>query len=117
MRALHFSPDAQTLASSSTDGTIRIWTRQHETWRCSRVLHEHGQPVHALAWPETRLLSCGNDGAVRAWDAAHDFRLVATLTAGEQPLRYVAAGAGAPGVVVAGDVRSSAVRWWVADQR
>ena len=67
IRALAWSPDGQTLASSGDDGVIRLWDRA--TMRQRAMFGAHGGAVHGLAYlPDGETLaSAGGDGLVRLW--------------------------------------------------
>jgi WD40 repeat protein/uncharacterized caspase-like protein len=77
--AVVFSPDGQTLASSSWDGTIKLW--DVSTGREWRTLRGHTGQVRAVTFsPDGRMLaSGGEDGTVRLWDIATG-RVVLTLS-------------------------------------
>jgi WD40 repeat protein len=67
---LVYSPDGSTLASSSTDGTIKLWnlTTKQEV----ATLKSHDASVEELAFsPDGNILaSASGDGTVRLWRAA-----------------------------------------------
>ena len=67
---LAFSPRGDWLASTSLDGTIRVWDAA--TGHTLRVLRAHTDEVYALAFSRdgSRLASTGYDGRVVISDAA-----------------------------------------------
>lgn len=69
MTQVTFSPDGSTLASSSTDKTVRLWDAR--TGEPGPVLKGHADSVLSVAFsPDGRTLASGGaDGAVRLWDA------------------------------------------------
>ncbi|KOV15203.1 hypothetical protein ADK90_31885 [Streptomyces sp. XY413] len=64
-----FSPDGRTLASASTDRTVRLWDAR--TGKPGPVLKGHTDEVWSVAFsPDGRTLASGGfDGGVRLWDA------------------------------------------------
>jgi WD40 repeat protein len=68
--AMAFSPDSQTIATASLDGSISLWdvTRKQEI----NILSGHLAGVHALAFsPDGSLLVSGDaDGRLHVWDVA-----------------------------------------------
>jgi transcription initiation factor TFIID subunit 5 len=68
--ALAFSPDGQSLAAGSDDGTISIW--DIGSARSQATLSGHSAPVYCLDWSHgggTVLASGGGDCTVRLWSA------------------------------------------------
>jgi WD40 repeat protein/transcriptional regulator with XRE-family HTH domain len=67
VQALAFSPDEQTLATGSWDGTIKLWNLENGAllW-----LGQHTGSIHRLVFtPDGRTLaSGGDDAAIRLWD-------------------------------------------------
>jgi len=78
VQALAFNPDAQTLATGSWDGTIKLWNLENGAllW-----MGQHTGSIHRLAFtPDGRTLaSGGDDAAIRLWDA-HTGKHLQTLT-------------------------------------
>ncbi len=66
--ALSFSPDSTVLASSSEDGTIRLWDVY--TSSLIRVLQGHRQPVFRASFsPNGRILASGDGrGIIKIWN-------------------------------------------------
>src|SRR5439155_2395759 len=69
VQALAFSPDEQTLATGSWDGTIKLWNLENGAllW-----LGQHAGSIHRLVFtPDGRTLaSGGDDAAIRLWDVS-----------------------------------------------
>ena len=71
VRQIVFSPDENTMAGGSWDGTIRLWNTKN--WGIQRTLSEHTGSISALAFsPDSRLLVSGSwdpdDSRVRLWN-------------------------------------------------
>ncbi|MCA9152326.1 MAG: hypothetical protein KDA92_23650, partial [Planctomycetales bacterium] len=72
---VNFSYDGKRLASSSSNGTIRIWSTQD--WQLAGELDGYTTPVQTIAWSRdnARLLSAGNDSRIIVWDVANGQKL------------------------------------------
>jgi len=108
-----YSADGRRLATSGTDGTIRIY--EAETGRLLRALVTPGADCTVVAWsPDGKTLaSGGNDKAVRLWDVDSG-RLLRTM---REHTSYVTAVSWSPdGAMLATGSHDNTVRLWnVAD--
>ncbi len=107
---LAFSPDSNTLATSSNQ-TIGLWDLKR--WKKKKTLRGHKEKVRSLAFlPDGRtLLSAAEDGLVIFWDAATgqqmsvlDWKIKPLLTVAIAPDGMTAAAASAKGTVVLWDL-------------
>jgi dipeptidyl aminopeptidase/acylaminoacyl peptidase len=68
--AVAFSPDGTTLASASTDSTIKIWNKKNGELVTTLTGHVRGVACLAYSPRGGLLASGGDDGYVRLWDAS-----------------------------------------------
>ncbi|KID82919.1 NACHT and WD40 domain protein [Metarhizium guizhouense ARSEF 977] len=70
VKAVAFSPDDNTIASASSDGTVRLWDAA--TGTCRRSLSGHSGNVCAVAFsPDSSMVaSASSDCSIRLWVAA-----------------------------------------------
>src|SRR5713226_3958558 len=88
VQALAFSPDEQTLATGSWDGTIKLWNLENGALLWWGL---HTGSIHRLAFtPDGRTLaSGGDDAAIRLWDA-HTGMHLQTLSGQSSPVYALA---------------------------
>ena len=66
-----WSPDGRCLASTSHDGTTKVW--ETTSWRLLRSLQLSKAVTEGVAWsPDSRRLALGTGSAVYVWDVASD---------------------------------------------
>ncbi len=87
--AVAFSPDGKTLATSSYDKLIKLWSV--DTGQEIRTLKDHIDAIYALAFTPDgkRLLSGAADRTVKVWDVATGERLY-TLSEPQDGLNTIA---------------------------
>lgn len=89
VNAVAYSPDGGTIASGSSDGTVRLWNLARHS--STRVLHGHSEGVASVAFsPDGKLLaSASADTTTKLWDAATG-RELRTLAGSAAPALAVA---------------------------
>ncbi|MGI5143981.1 NB-ARC domain-containing protein [Streptomyces sp. CA-106110] len=109
------SPDGTWLATTSKDGTVRMWDTA--TGRMTRTLTGHTGPVRAVAIsPDgTWLAATGHDGTVQMWDTATG-RMTRTLTGHTGPVNAVAISPDGAWLATAGDDETARLWDLVADR-
>ena len=69
VRSLAFSPDGQTLASSSNDSTVKLW--EVSTGNCLKSLQENNDISRIAFSPNGQILASGSDDStVRFWEVS-----------------------------------------------
>lgn len=111
LREIAFSPDDRHLATSSYDGTVRLW--DVATGRERAVLRDHGSTVISLSFSADSqvLLTAGEDGTARLWSA--DGTLLRTLSGHEG--KVIAAGFATDGRTIITNGADNTVRLWDLD--
>ncbi|MGW2859505.1 nSTAND1 domain-containing NTPase [Streptomyces sp. NPDC001205] len=89
VNSVAFSPDGTSLATASSDASVRLWDTA--TRQVTATLTGHTGAVTSVAYSAdgTRLATTGEDGTVRLWDAA-GHRMTATLPGHQGAVRSVA---------------------------
>ncbi|MFP6691457.1 MAG: WD40 repeat domain-containing protein [Pirellulales bacterium] len=112
-----YSPDGATVASCSTDGSIRIWNIASGDQ--TKQLAGHKGPVYSVAFNNdgTQLVSGGDDGTVRLWDVAsgnESRKCEIAVAKGETPAPIFSVTFSHDGQRVAAVGKDQIVRTWAA---
>ena len=69
LSAVHFNPEGTSLATSSGDGSVKVWDLKKAS--CIQTLSDHQQPVWAVAWhwAGTVIASAAMDHTIKLWDS------------------------------------------------
>ncbi len=69
--ALAWAPDSKRLLGGLDDGTVRLWDVPAEEQNADAVgeWHGHAGPVRGVAWAGRQVISNGDDGTLRVWEA------------------------------------------------
>lgn len=110
VRAVHFSPNGELIATASIDGTAIIWD---QNGREKTVFLDHDDAVQDVAWhPDGQLLASASlDGTVRIWTV--EGKAVATMSDHEAPVNAVAWSP--DGKWLASGCQNKIIRYWSAD--
>lgn len=83
--SLAFAPDSQTLASASSDKTVKLW--DSHTGQLMRTLYGHEKSVDQVVYsPDgSSIASASRDHSIKLWDARSG-QLKRTLSPGERPI-------------------------------
>lgn len=109
--SVSFSPDGQTIATTSFDQTTRLWDRQ--TGNFKTVLPGHKGAVFSAGFSPTeqKIVTVGNDGLVKLWD--YQGNSLPAWKAHSQPINHVSFSPDGKTIITASDDLTAAT-WTVA---
>lgn len=84
MRSIAFTPDGRTVLTAGDLGRIHAWDAEDGTALRAYVGHQ-GPVMLTHALDDQRLISAGQDGSVRIWEATPEWTLEKTVGNVEQP--------------------------------
>ncbi|MEG4839132.1 nSTAND1 domain-containing NTPase [Microcoleus sp. B9-D4] len=74
LTVVNFSPNGQTIATGSMDGSINIWTAEGKFWQSLSKTLGHKQVVWSIDYShDGAIASAGRDKVVKIWDASGKF--------------------------------------------
>jgi WD40 repeat protein len=113
LEAVAFSPDGKTLATSSSDSTVRLW--DVSTGKLRHTLEGHSGEIDSIAFsPDGRVLVSGSkDRTIKVWDAATG-RLQRTLTAHADRVESLAFSRDGRTLASGGGGKDASVKLWNA---
>jgi len=111
VNSVSFSPDGETLASGSDDGTILLW---HKDGRYQSTL-QHGAQVRQVAFSQDgkQIAAAGEDGTIKLWQLGNSQAI--TLSKYSDVVTSIAFNP--TGQLLAVGSRDRTVRLWQLDQR
>lgn len=70
LSSVHFNPEGTLLATSSGDGSVKVWDLKKTS--CIQTLSDHQQPVWGVSWhwAGTVLASASMDHTIKLWDSS-----------------------------------------------
>lgn len=97
-----FSSDGLLLAGGSDEGTLTVWELSGGTCLWSNLAHANGVASISFDLPSAKIVSVGNDGAVKVWSVS-DGTLVAEVPESKRQMDGCAVSADARVVVLGGE--------------